>query len=114
MNNKDVLNTLLDLRTKTNDHLEPPVTLLHGVDTEQLLRNTLMRIKVEQQEALEAKKRALEEAANQKNDEEEEDMNMEEEDLDMGEESEEKISTFQEDLVIITDFSCFACSEFTT
>lgn len=30
VNNKDVLNTLLDMRTKTNDHEDPPVTLLHG------------------------------------------------------------------------------------
>ena len=33
-NNKHVLNTLLELRTKTNDHQEPPVTLLHGQETE--------------------------------------------------------------------------------
>lgn len=46
-NNKHVLNTLLELRTKTNDHQEPPVTLLHGQETEQVLRNTLMRIKIE-------------------------------------------------------------------
>ena len=30
VNNMDVLNTLLDMRTKTNDHEDPPVTLLHG------------------------------------------------------------------------------------
>ena len=29
-NNKEVLNTLLDVRTKTNEHEDPPVTLLHG------------------------------------------------------------------------------------
>ena len=34
--------------------------------------------------------------------------------MDLADESEEKISTFQEDLDIITDFSCFTSSEFTT
>jgi hypothetical protein len=29
-NNKNVLNALLELRTITNDHEDPPVTLLHG------------------------------------------------------------------------------------
>jgi len=33
---------------------------------------------------------------------------------DLADESEEKISTFQEDLDIITDFSCFSSTEFTT
>lgn len=46
-NNKDVLNTLLETRSQTNDDEEPPVTLLHGYETEKLLRQTLMRIKVE-------------------------------------------------------------------
>lgn len=34
--------------------------------------------------------------------------------MDLADESEEKISTFQEDLDIITDFSCFTSSEFTS
>ena len=69
-----------------------------------------MRIKIEQQEALDAKKRAAEEAVP----EEDEDMEMEDDDaMDLADESEEKISTFQEDLEIITDFSCFTSSEFT-
>ena len=29
-NNKEVLNTLLEMRTRTNEDEEPPVTLLHG------------------------------------------------------------------------------------
>jgi hypothetical protein len=33
--------------------------------------------------------------------------------MDLGDQSEEKITTFQEDLDIITDFSCFTSSEFT-
>lgn len=35
------------MRTKTNEDEEPPVTLLHGQETEKLLRQTLMRIKIE-------------------------------------------------------------------
>jgi hypothetical protein len=37
-NNKEVLNTLLEMRTRTNEDEEPPVTLLHGQETEKLLR----------------------------------------------------------------------------
>jgi hypothetical protein len=51
-NNKDFLNALLELRTETDQDEEPPVTLIHGYNTEQTLRKTLMRIKIEQQEAL--------------------------------------------------------------
>lgn len=112
VNNKEVLNTLLDVRTRTNEHEDPPVTLLHGQHTEKILRDTLTRIKVEQQEALEAKKRALEDHQ-AKEEDEDEDM-IEDDNMDLADESEEKISTFQEDLEIITDFSCFSSSEFTT
>ena len=111
-NNKEVLNTLLDVRTKTNEHEDPPVTLLHGQQTEKLLRDTLQRIKIEQQQALEAKKRAAEDHQAQ---DEASEMDMGEDDnMDLADESEEKISTFQEDLDIITDFSCFTSSDFTT
>ena len=42
-------------------------------------------------------------------------MGMSEEDpMELADESEENISSFEEDLVIITDFSCFSSSEFTT
>ena len=57
-NNKDFLNKLLDVRCKTETHPEPPVTLIHGMETEQTLRETLLRIKVEQQEEAEAKAKA--------------------------------------------------------
>lgn len=46
-NNKDFLNKLLDMRTKTEQHSQPPVTLIHGMETEMTLRETLLRIKVE-------------------------------------------------------------------
>lgn len=92
VNNKEVLNKLLDVRTLTNEDPDPPVTLLHGQDTEKILRATLMRIKIEQQEALEAKKRAAEEAQAI---EEEDEEGMDEDDaMDLADESEEKISTF--------------------
>lgn len=55
-NNKEFLNQLLDVRMHSNDDQEPPVTLIHGVETEQTLRETLMRIKVEQQEEMERMK----------------------------------------------------------
>ena len=111
-NNLDVLNTLLEMRTRTNEDEEPPVTLLHGQETEKVLRQSLMRIKIEQQEALDAKRRAAEEHQAQ---EEEDEMEMDDnDDMDLADETEEKITTFQEDLDIITDFSCFVCSEFTS
>lgn len=52
-NNKDFLTTLLDVRTNTEQDEEPPVTLFHGSETEQTLRKTLLRIKIDQQEAAE-------------------------------------------------------------
>jgi hypothetical protein len=67
-NNKDALNTLLEMRTRTDEHEDPPITLLHGKETEQVLRTTLMRIKVEQEEAAEANRRAKEAAANNQED----------------------------------------------
>jgi len=46
-NNKEFLNTLLELRTETEQHEEPPVTLIHGAETEATLRKTLLRIKID-------------------------------------------------------------------
>ena len=111
-NNKDVLNTLLEMRTRTDEHEDPPITLLHGTETEKVLRTTLMRIKVEQEEAAEANRRAKEAAANQAEEDSDDLAGAEEEDL--GDESEEKVTTFIEDLEMITDFKCFSASEFTT
>ena len=60
-NNKEFLNKLLDIRMVSDQHQEPPVTLIHGHETEITLRETLMRIKVEQAEELERQKqKALE------------------------------------------------------
>mmetsp|Transcript_29280 Transcript_29280/g.36371 ORF Transcript_29280/g.36371 Transcript_29280/m.36371 type:complete len:103 (+) Transcript_29280:1478-1786(+) len=55
-NNKEFLNKLLDVRMASDQHQEPPVTLIHGIETEMTLRETLMRIKVEQAEELERMK----------------------------------------------------------
>ncbi len=50
------------MRIRTQNDEDPPITLLHGNETETVLRHSLMRLKVEQQEALEAQKRkAIEE-----------------------------------------------------
>ena len=73
-NNKNVLNTLLELRTITNDHEDPPVTLLHGEETQKVLKSSLVRIKFEQQEALDARKKALEDAVPEEEEEEDEEM----------------------------------------
>lgn len=53
--NREILKTLLEMRRKTNEDKEPPITLMHGNDTEGMLRLTLMSIKDEEQKALEAK-----------------------------------------------------------
>lgn len=37
-NNKDCLNTLLEMRQRTDNDEEPPITLMHGQETEKLLR----------------------------------------------------------------------------
>lgn len=104
-NNKEFLNKLLDLRMHSDQHQEPPVTLIHGFETEMTLRETLMRIKVEQAEELERmKQKALEQ---EEESEPEEDMG----DL---EESKEEISTFQEDMDTIADFLVSDSTAFTT
>lgn len=110
-NNKDVLNTLLEMRQATNEAEEPPVTLLHGNETEKLLRATLLRIKIEQQEAVEAAARAKEQRAAM---EDEESEAMQQSEMEMESESEEKMTTFDEDLEIVTDFGVFGSCEFTT
>ena len=62
-NNKMFLSALLDLRMQTQEHVEPPVCLMHGSETEKSLRESMMRIKQDQQAAAEAaKKRAAENA----------------------------------------------------
>ena len=81
------------------------MTLIHGHETEVTLRETLMRIKVEQAEELERmKQKALEQ----------EEESEEEDDMDDLEESKEEISTFQEDMDTIADFLVADSTPFTT
>lgn len=54
-NNKEALKVLLELRRKTNGCEEPPVTFMHGIETELLLRHTLMQMKEDEQREFEAK-----------------------------------------------------------
>jgi hypothetical protein len=46
-NNKNLVQALLNVRSETNNDEEPPVTLIHGHETEALLRSSIMRIKLE-------------------------------------------------------------------
>lgn len=72
------------MRTNTEQDSEPPVTLIHGAESESTLRKTLLRIKIEQQEALEALQAAAKE--NQEDSDAQEELNMSE--------SKAEISTF--------------------
>lgn len=81
------------------------MTLIHGAETEATLRQTLMRIKVEQQEAFELAKQKAAEAG---------EFSEEEEDMADLEESKEEISTFQEDMETICDFLVTDATPFTT
>lgn len=45
--NKTFLLHLLEMRENTHEHESPPVTLVHGNETEQVLRESLKRIKFE-------------------------------------------------------------------
>ena len=104
-NNKDFLNKLLDVRMASDQHQEPPVTLIHGHETEITLRETLMRIKVEQAEELERmKQKQLEQ----------DELSEAEDDIGDLEESKEEISTFQEDMDTIADFLVSDATPFTT
>ena len=45
--NKIVVSKLLDLRLRTANDEEPPITLLLGSETETVIRHSLMRLRVE-------------------------------------------------------------------
>jgi hypothetical protein len=57
LTNKLFVERLLDLRVNSQNDDEPPVTLLHGSETETVVRASLLRVKLEQQEAQEEAKR---------------------------------------------------------
>ena len=98
------MNALLEVRTTSDQDQEPPVTLIHGSESEQTLRKTLLRIKIDEQEALEALK--AKQAAEAGESEAEQDVNLSE--------SKAEISTFQEDMETICDFLVSDCTAFTT
>lgn len=106
-NNKEFMYKLLDVRMKTETHQEPPVTLIHGMETEVTLRETLLRIKVEQQEEADAKAKA---AAEHISDESQ----IEETEIEQDLESKAEVSTFQEDMDTIADFLVSDATPFTT
>lgn len=99
------------MRTSSESDLEPPVTMIHGYASEQCLRKTLTRIKIQQQEELEAQKAkaALEAAQNSEEDAEDD----AEDEMKMSE-SKADISTFQEDMDSIADFLVNDATLFTT
>lgn len=109
VNNKDVVKTLLEARRRTQTDEEPPITLLHGHETERLLRQALLLIKDDETKAFEQKQREALQKAQEDGEAEEE-----EEGMDMDDESEEKLTTFQQDLDMITDYKIFESTEFTT
>jgi len=105
--NKVFVSTLLDHRKATHDDIEPPIALLHGTETEIVLRQAIMRIKVEQAQALEEQKRR---ARAEGDEEEEEEADNQTNTLD---ESKEEASTLAMDLALVADFQCFECPQFT-
>ena len=105
-NNKRFVQELLSWRTITNEHPEPPITLIHGVESEEVIRFSLLRLKAEEQERIEEQKRqAL--ANGDEVDEDEEQITM------TVDESREEASTFQQDMSMIADFTCFDIPQFT-
>ena len=102
-NNKSFLLRLLEMRLATQEHQEPPVTLMHGPETEVCLRESLFRIKQDQQaEAEAAKKRALEADSDAQESE------------NLGDDESKEETTLQEDMESITDFLINDPSGFTT
>ena len=73
--NKTLVQKLQEFRKSTQNDEEPPVTLLHGAETETVIRHSLMRIKIQQQEEIEEQKRKARENGEEV-DEEDEQMTM--------------------------------------
>lgn len=47
LTNKHFVETLLDVRVSSQNDDEPPVTLLHGSETETVVKSSLLRVKLE-------------------------------------------------------------------
>jgi len=94
-NNKFFLTALLELRNATQEHQEPPIALMHGTETERVLRETMLRIRQDQQAAAEtAKKRK---AADNNDSDAPESENL-------GDEDSKEETTLQEDMDRMSDF----------
>ena len=106
-NNKDLVSTLLTLREQSANDPEPPITLLHGTETEQVVKSSLLRVKVEEAERLEEQKRIAREEGGEDMDEQEDNQTN---NLD---ESREDAGSLQQDMSSISDFFCFDCPQFT-
>ena len=93
---------------------------MHGSETETVVKNALLRVKVEQQEALEEQKRRAREArlaareAAGDEDEEPEEEEQEEQTHTEGGESMDGGGHGQSDMSIIADFHCFDVPQFTS
>jgi hypothetical protein len=116
--NKRFTERLLDLRVQSQNDEEPQVTLLHGPETQAVVRGSLLRIKVEQLEAQEEIKRHAREVkmaqrlANAEEDEEEEE---EEQNVTLGDESvDESKGGINHELALIADFHVFDIPQFTS
>jgi hypothetical protein len=55
--NKRFVQELLNWRTITNEDPEPPIVLVHGIESEEVIRFSLLRLKAEEQERNEEQKR---------------------------------------------------------
>mmetsp|Transcript_39604 Transcript_39604/g.38159 ORF Transcript_39604/g.38159 Transcript_39604/m.38159 type:complete len:153 (+) Transcript_39604:481-939(+) len=106
--NKRLVQCILDHRKDTQEDQEPPLMLIHGSESEVVLRSSLMRIKVEQAELLEEQKKKA------RADGEDEDEDQQDNQTNALDESKEEASTLQMDFAIMADFFCFECPPFTT
>jgi len=107
-NNKQFVNCILEMRARTEQEMQPPVVCIHGHATEKCLRQTLTHIKQDQlREQEEAKARA----ANRQRGSDDEDE--EEEPVDL-EETDDKHSTFEEDINNVADFIVAKSTPFST
>jgi len=105
--NKNFVKELLDMRDRTANDVEPPVTLLHGEQTETVLTHCVRVIKREQEEFQEEQKRKAKEAARAAGEEEEETAGQQFED------SEDKMTTIEQDVEGAADFKVWDCPKFT-
>lgn len=124
MSNKKFVEDMQSMRQATENDTEPPVTLLHGEQTQQVLMNQLTRIKVEQKQAAEEakwqakqakllRKQQRKEAGEEDEEEDEEEEEPAEEEEEEGEDGERK-NKDEVRYEHMADFMIFDCCQFTT